>query len=134
MAQAAQTTTGKVSEVTVYRDQALVTRTVEISEEKGPREVVVTGLPERVIPTSLSAEARDGSVIHSVTYRTKAISGETRPEVQEIDEKIAALGKELRIIKDNQRVRGWKIEIINKLVQFTAATSELETAPRRAVS
>ena len=59
-------TEGRVSAVTVYQGQALVTREVEVPEAQGLLEVVVTNLPENVLPGSLFAEPTDGVQIRSV--------------------------------------------------------------------
>jgi len=39
VAQATEVTKGNVTEVTVYRDQALITRTIEVEGPKGPLEI-----------------------------------------------------------------------------------------------
>jgi len=112
VAQATQGTKREVTEVTVYRDQALVTRTIQVIGQRGPLEILVTDLPDKIIPTSLSVESQGNSRIHSVTYRAKALKGETRPEVQDIDEKIAILEKQLREIKARQQLLELKEKII----------------------
>lgn len=126
VAQAAEVTKGEVTEVTVYRDQALVTRTIEVAGPRGPLEILVTGLPDRIIPASLSAESEGKTRVHSVTYRTKAIRAETRPEIKDIDEKIANLEKQLREIEAHQQLLKLKEKIIGNLEEFTAATAKME--------
>ena len=126
VAQATQLTKGKITEVTVYRDQALITRTIKVEGEKGPLEIVVTDLPDKIIPVSLSAESKGNSRIHSVTYRTKAITGETRPEVKAIDEKMAELEKQSRELNAYQELLQVKEKIIAKLEEFTASTAKIE--------
>ena len=49
---------GKVTHVTLYRSQALVTRTLAIAGAEGSLEIVVGDLPENVITDSLFAELR----------------------------------------------------------------------------
>ena len=51
---------GKVDAVTVYRGQAIVTRLVDIPAPAGLHELVVSDLPEQVLPASLYAESADG--------------------------------------------------------------------------
>ena len=46
---------GRVTHVTLYRNQALVTRTVSIEGEAGATEVVIGDLPENVVTDSLFA-------------------------------------------------------------------------------
>ena len=117
---------GEVTDVTVYRDQALVTRTIQIEGPKGPLEIAVTDLPDRIIPPSLSAESRGNTTIHSVTYRTRAITGETRPEVKAIDERIAGLEKQLTEVNAHQELLQLKEQIISGLEEFTQTTEQME--------
>jgi len=126
VAQATQVAKGEVTDVTVYRDQALVTRTVQVEGPQGPLEILVTDLPDRIIPASLSAESEGSGRIHSVTYRTEAIRGEARPEIQAIDEEIAELEKQLREISAYERLLLVKENIIGNLDRFTASTAEKE--------
>ena len=126
VAWATQITAGEVTEVTVYRDQALVTRTITAQGPSGPLEIAVTNLPAKIIPASLSAESKGNSQVHSLTYRTRAIRGEMRPEVQAIDEKIAELEQQLKELAAHQQLLQVKEKIISKLEQFTASTAEME--------
>ena len=125
-AQAAQVTTGEVAEVTAYRDKALVTRVVEADGATGLMELVVSDLPEHVIPATLAAEARGNSTVHSVTYRTKAVSGSDRPEVRDLDDKIAAVRKQLKEIQAYEQLLKKKEGIITNLEAFTASTEKTE--------
>ena len=61
----------------VYRGQALVTRQVDFQAQVGAQELVVTGLPERIVPDSLYATADQGVVIRAVRYRAAAVSEPT---------------------------------------------------------
>lgn len=126
VAQATQNIKGEITDVTVYRDQALVTRTVKVEGPKGPLEIVVTDLPERIISATLSAESKGNTRIHSVTYRTRAIRGDTRPEVKAIDDKIAELEEQLRKLEAYMELLQIKEEIISQLVAFTQSTAQME--------
>ncbi len=73
-------TRGKIEMVTVYRGQALVSRSVDVpaggeDAATGLVEVVVTDLPSRVIAGSLHAEAGEGVRVRSVRYRTRRWGG-----------------------------------------------------------
>ena len=67
--------TGKLDAVTVYRGQAMITRLVEMGGPAGLREMVVTDLPESVLPGSIFAESADGLEVRSVRYRVRPVSG-----------------------------------------------------------
>ena len=63
---------GHVSSVTVYQGQALVTREIEVKDAQGLHEVVVTNLPESVLPGSLFAEPSGGVEVRSVRVSSSA--------------------------------------------------------------
>ena len=77
--------TGKVSHVTLYRGQALVTRTLPIEGEQGNLEVIVTDLPEQILPGSTFAEGDEGIEVRAVQYRNRAVGEEPREEVRALD-------------------------------------------------
>ena len=71
----------KVTAVTLYRNQAMVTRTLSIEGEKGAREIVVSDLPENIAPESLFAEGDESVEVRAVQYRTRAAGESPREEV-----------------------------------------------------
>jgi len=81
-------TTGTISKVTVYRGQALVTRTVKVDLPAGTSELIVTDLPARIVPESLYAQTSGDIKVLSVRYREKAVKEDTREEVKELDAQI----------------------------------------------
>src|SRR6185369_14467582 len=81
-------TEGKVESVTVYRGQALVTRVADLGGPAGLREIVITNLPDRVLPGSIFAESADGVEVRSVRYRVRPASKDVREDVRQLDEKI----------------------------------------------
>lgn len=124
---AAEAVRGTVTDVTVFRDQALVTRAVEATGPRGPLEVVVSDLPENIVPASLSAEALGQECrVHSVTYRTRAVPGDARPEVKAIDDRIAELNRRLRELEAQRGAIETKKQVVSALAAFTAATTQVE--------
>ena len=83
---APQTTAGRVTDVTLYRNQALVTRNVDVKGAMGSVEVVVTDLPENISSDSLFAEGGDTVEVRAVRYRSRAVGEEPREEVRQLDE------------------------------------------------
>jgi hypothetical protein len=118
--------TGKIDSVTVYRGQALVTRTVDVSAPAGLTDIVVTGLPERVIPGSVYAESADGIDIHSVGFRTRAVEQDNRVEVQQIDKLIRADQDDLDAVNRSQQVLAQRSQYLDKLESFAAPTAMTE--------
>jgi len=92
----AETITGEISSVIVYRGQALVTRTIEVDSAKGLSELVVVDLPARIVPESLYSQAGDGITVLSVRYREKAVREDTRQEVKKLDNEIEQMRRQLK--------------------------------------
>ncbi len=112
----------RVTAVTVYQGNALVTREVAVPEGKGLVELVVTPLPPQTVAGSLSAEAGDGIRVLSTRYRTRAVREDTRQEVRAREEEIKTLAaqaeatkKELEVLKQDQ-------DFLGKLEGFTGAS------------
>ena len=93
---------GEISEVTVYHGQALVSREVEVDIDSGTSEVIVSGLPNRIVSESLYAQSGDGVKVLSVRYRERAVRVDTREEVKQLDEQIKEVRNELRYAERNR--------------------------------
>ena len=88
---------GVIDEVTVYRGQALVSRAVKV-EGAGLSEILVTDLPEHVVPASLYAEAVGGAEVRSVRYRVRPVMQDVNEEVRKLDDQIRGLDDKLRAV------------------------------------
>jgi hypothetical protein len=119
-------TEGQVSAVTVYQGQALVTREIKIDSVDGLLEVVVTGLPESVLPGSLFAEPGGDVQVRSVRYRSRPIEADVRQEVRELDEKIQDVRDKIQAIVEERTVLNERKTYLEKLKEFTAGTSTNE--------
>ncbi|MHC4693225.1 MAG: mucoidy inhibitor MuiA family protein [Planctomycetota bacterium] len=91
-----QTTTGTISKVTVYRGQALVTRTLDVDLPAGTSELIVTNLPTKIVPESLYAQASGEIKILSVRFRERAVREDTREEVKKLDAQIEEVKRKLK--------------------------------------
>lgn len=118
--------TGKVSAVTVYQGQALVTRSIDLTGIAGLSEVVVTNLPENVLPASLYAEPDLGVEIRSVRYRVRPTQRDVRTEVRELDDRIEELNDQLAANARQQQLMGERLEYLQKLEQFSTVTANQE--------
>jgi len=87
-------TTGTISKVTVYRGQALVTRTVRVDLPPGTSELIVKDLPAKIVPESIYAQTSDNT-----KYYKQRI---------ELEDKITGLKKEQQLLdrKRNELVAG----------------------------
>ena len=116
----APTTTGTITKVTVYRGQALVTRTININLPAGNSELIVKDLPAKIVPESLYAQTSDNIKVLSVRYREKAVKEDTREEVKKLDAQIEDSARQLfhteRGLKHLSNQWG---NMFSKLRQFT---------------
>lgn len=96
-------TTGTISKVTVYRGQALVTRTINAELASGTSELIVGNLPARIIPESLYAQTSENLTVLSVRYRERAVRADTREEVKQLDSQIKDVANQLRYAQHNRK-------------------------------
>lgn len=117
---------GKLDTVTVYRGQAMVTRLVDVPAEPGLREVIVTGLPAQMLPSSVFAEGAEGLVVRSVRYRERPVEQDIREEVRALDEKIRGVQDEIETNAKQRELLTEQRAYLQKLEQFTAPTATAE--------
>jgi len=122
-----QTTAGTISKVTVYRGQALVTRTVNTDLPAGTSELIVTDLPARIVSESLYAQTSGDIKVLSVRYREKAVREDTREEVKQLDAQIEDVKHQLKYAESEHKLFVLQWEMFAKLKDFTitAAKSDL---------
>ncbi len=121
-----ETVTGEITAVTVYRGEALVTRTVPVEGPAGEREVVVSDLPARLEAGSLYAEGGDGVEVRSVRYRTRPVRTDVRDEVRELEERMEAVRVELERVQRHQELAREQKAYLDKLEAFVAPTASVE--------
>lgn len=128
---------GAIEAVTVYRGQALVTRMVEVGGAAGLREIIVTDLPQQVLPGSIHAEGSGvssgggggagGDVqVRSVRYRTRPVSQDVREEVRKLDAAIADLEERVKSVKRRQGLLTEHAALLEALKNFVAPTAGAE--------
>ena len=98
----------KITDVTVYQGQALVTREVVVPEGDGTLELLVSPLPAQADDSSLYSEGGEGLRVLSTRFRTNAVKEDTRQEVrakEALIKKLHAdtlrLQKEIAVQKDD---------------------------------
>lgn len=116
----------KLAEVTLYRDQAQITRTITVPKGEGPVELVVQGLPPQILPSSLFAEGGEQIDVRAVRFRERIVSQEPREDIRALDEQI--LEKQIEF-EENTAMKGLlekQFAYLDKLENFTAATGTAE--------
>jgi hypothetical protein len=117
---------GKLDAVTVYRGQALVTRLVDVPGPAGLREVVVTNLPEHIIPGSVFAEAGPTVEVRSVVFRVRPVSQDVREDVRKLDIQTRDVQDAEAANTRAQQLNTERKQYLDKLEQFVAPTASAE--------
>ena len=103
--------TNRVSAVTLYRNSAMVTRTVELPAKAGELELLIERLPQSMSATSLSAVGGEGVVVRMVQYRRKTIQAKQdtkaieaiKAELEQCDIEMALLGQHNNLLSSKQK-------------------------------
>jgi uncharacterized protein (TIGR02231 family) len=121
------TTTGTISKVTVYRGQAIVTRTVSVDLQPGASELIVKDLPAMIVPESIYTQTSDDTKVLSVRYREKAVREDTREEVKQLDAQIEDVQHQIKYAESEHKHLEMQWQMFEKLKDFTlaAANSDL---------
>lgn len=114
---------GEIIEVTLYRDSALITRQIPIKPGKGPREIVVNALPEQLVISSVFAEGTDSLSIRAVQVVQEPIDGSVREEVQQLDEELKSLNRQLNDLEHVAEESSDHLGILKQLTDFTHRAS-----------
>jgi uncharacterized protein (TIGR02231 family) len=119
--------TSRITNVTVYQNNALVTREVEVPEGKGTMELVVTPLPPQTVNSSLYSEGTEDIRILTTRFRTRPIQEDTREEVRKRESQLKELASALQKLQGDVRSIEENLQLLSKLENFTAATTQHAT-------
>ncbi len=123
---------GRLDAVTVYRDQAAVTRLVPVPEGGGTMEIVVTELPEHIDRESLHADAGEGVQIRAVRFRERVAREQPKAPPQEaldkLDEQMKPIETSLRELQQARDLVKTKHALLEKLAAtyMTGAGEEMK--------
>jgi hypothetical protein len=110
----------KITDVTVYQGQALVTREVSVPEGEGTRELLVTPLPVQTEEGSLYAEGAEGLRVLSTRFRTRAVKEDTREEVRAKEVLLKTLKTDSIRLNKELAVQAEDLKYLEKLGGFTS--------------
>ena len=113
----------RITNVTVYQNNALVTREVDVPEGQGAMELVVTPLPPQTINSSLYSEGSDGIRILTTRYRTRPIKEDTREEVRKLEAQVKELALTAQKLQGEMKTVEQNLQLLGKLEGFTAAST-----------
>ena len=117
---------GVVRQVTLYRDQARVTREIDIAAGPNDREIHVGRLPEHIIPESVFAEGDEAIEIRSVRIVRQASADSNRAEVRELNEKIAKHAQDRERATRKLQLLNKKMEYIDQLMEFSSTSTQTD--------
>lgn len=115
-------TPSRITAATVYRNNALVTRELAVTEGQGTIELVVTPMPPQTVESSLYAEGSSGIRVLSTRYRTRAVPRDTRQEVRNLEAEIQTLTRENEKIQRQLAVADQDLQFLQKLEGFTSVS------------
>ncbi len=118
---------GKITQVTLFRDSALVTRSISLSTDQslapGSHEVLVTKLPEQLVTSSVFAEGDESISIRAVRVLQEPIGESSRADVQKIDEQFTELKLELDRMTTAREVTQGNLTTLDQMIAFTRQAS-----------
>jgi hypothetical protein len=126
MAADAPSVTGRIEGVTLYRGQALVTRSVPVEGAAGAMEVVVGNLPEQIVPDSLFAEGGAEIEVRAVRFRARAVGEEPREEMRKLEQEQEALQAKIERNQKTAELVAQRIVYLDKMDNFVAPTATAE--------
>src|SRR5262245_45574355 len=117
----------RVTHVTVYQTNALVTREVEVPEGAGLTELVVSPMPAQTEDGSLYAEGSDGLRVLTARYRSRAILEDPREEVRKLHAQLVELQREGQRLQSEAAVIQQNLQLLANLEKFTGANLQHQT-------
>jgi Domain of unknown function (DUF4139)/N-terminal domain of unknown function (DUF4140) len=88
----------KIERVTVYPNSALVTREVEVPDGTGLVELVVSPMPDQIVPSTMYSEGAEGIRILTTRFSTRQVLEDTSEERRKLEaekEKVQVLATKL---------------------------------------
>jgi hypothetical protein len=117
----------KIAKVTVYPNSALVTREVEVPDGNGLIELVITPMPDQIVPSTMYSEGASGIRILTTRFRTRPVLEDTSAERRRLDTEMEKLMVEgAKITSDITSIQK-NMELLNKLEHFTDKSTVLST-------
>jgi uncharacterized protein (TIGR02231 family) len=118
-ADALKAAASRIAQVTVYQNNALVTREVEVPAGTGIFELVVTPLPAMTADKSLYSEGGDGILVLTTRFRTRPIQEDTREEVRKLEAQLKDHAEAAEKLKSDMQTLQKNIDMLGKLEGFT---------------
>jgi uncharacterized protein (TIGR02231 family) len=115
--------TSRVSAVTVYANNALVTREVDVPEGPGLIELTVTPLPPSTVNGSLHTEGTEGIRVLATRFRTRPVQEDPREDVRRLQDELKQLQAAQEKLEGDMKAAQANSQLLTKLEGFTATTA-----------
>ena len=116
----------RVTAVTLYRNQALVTRQVETNAAAGAQVITVTNLPEHVVPDSLAAVGDQSIEIRAVQFRSRVVVDSPNEKVRELEKAIQQTSDQINLTQKNIELTNKQEKYLDRMENFVAPTATTE--------
>src|SRR5215471_15924600 len=117
----------RIAHVTVYQNNALVTREVDVPEGTGTLELVVSPLPAQTVNTSLYSEGAEGMRVLTTRFRLRPAKEDTREEVRRLENQLRELQTNSQKLQSDIQTIEQNMAMIGKLESFTSANAHAAT-------
>jgi len=115
---AAETAPSRITEVTLFSNQALVTRTVEVPVTAGPNEIQVSVGAFQVDPDSVTAKVFGEGRILAVQYREVPVARTPQDKVRDLEDRLGERRWRERALQDEKAVLERQETFLNSVVRF----------------
>src|SRR5215831_16911966 len=117
----------RIVHVTVYQNNALVTREVDVPEGTGTLELVVSPLPPQTVNTSLYSEGAEGMRVLTTRFRLRPVKEDTREEVRRLESQLKELQNTGQKLQSESMTIEQNMAMLGKLENFTSASATAAT-------
>ncbi len=112
--------TSRISQVTLYRDRAMVTREIRVPAGEPLRSIEVDDLPELLVADSVFADGAEGTIVRGVRVSAVPVSQAHRDVVAQLNRQIADLERQQAEVEQMLNVIDKDSTALEKLVDFSA--------------
>ncbi len=116
----------EIRRVTLYRDQALVTRGVSIPTAEHDQELLIGPLPVHIIADSIHAEPADGLVVRNVRLVPQPTSAAHVAEAAAVNERLVQAQKSLAATTHQMQFMQKKLDYMDRLMNFSTQTAHTD--------
>jgi hypothetical protein len=118
---------GSIKQVTLYRDQARVTRQIEVPAGIGMKVIEVTQLPEHLLPESVFAEGDAQTSVRAVRVSNRPLAQSSRDDIRALENEILPIQQRQEVLQKQMEVSQANQKSLEQLITFSAehANSDL---------